>query len=232
MTGATQQPARIAGAAIYSSWVLFFYDIWVLLLSNSLAWKCSTSRVLLPLFQSSIGEKHLDIGVGTGYFPAKALQANTKCKRITLIDLNPTTLSVAKQRIAKLQSESPQVHTVIADATKPLPLSSSEKFDSISLFYLLHCMPGPPERKTRVFDSVREHLAEDGVLVGATILGISRPMNFFAAALMWLYNRNGIFDNWEDNEEDFTEGLRKNFDDVKVWGLGRTMLFIARQPKQ
>ncbi len=46
-----------------------------------------------------------------------------------------------------------------------------KKFGSISMFYLLHCLPGPPERKMAVFEHVREVLAPGGVVYGASILG-------------------------------------------------------------
>ena len=55
------------GAAAYTPLTLAFYDLAVLQFSNSFVWQCS-SHVLLDFYDQHISDKHLDIGVGTGYF--------------------------------------------------------------------------------------------------------------------------------------------------------------------
>ncbi|KAF7546245.1 hypothetical protein G7046_g9355 [Stylonectria norvegica] len=202
-------PAQNAGSKIYTSLILYLYDYWVLWFSNTFVWKCPTTSVLLPLYHASLGESHLDVGVGTGYYPATAL-TNSPCKSITLADLNPTALATTQRRIAAAHP-SVRVHTLVADAAVPLPLPATQKFDSISLFFLLHCMSGPPERKTEVFGVMRRHLAEGGVLVGSTILGRESERNWVAERLMGSYNRKGVFDNWEDSRAVFEERLRREF---------------------
>lgn len=250
-------PAQTAGSSTYTPFLLKLYDLVVLSISNSYAWHCSTTAVQLPLFQSSLGRRHLDVGVGTGYYPAHALKSSsgsstntnnssnkTPCREITLLDLNPHTLDLAAARIAAAQP-AVKIRSVVADVTDPatllqaLPPSSTtntsneeegEKFDSVSVFYLLHCLAGPPESKNRVFDLLREYVADDGVLVGTTILGEERPMNWLARRLMTIYNSKGIFDNWKDSRDVFEEGLRRNFGEVDVRIIGRTMVFTARRP--
>lgn len=227
------QPEQNAGSATYSSAVFIaVYDLLVLWFSNKFAWKCPTSTVLLPLFSSAMGKRHLDIGVGTGYFPAKALSQTTapSCDDLTLVDLNPNPLKAAKRRILNGGSDV-DVSTVVADATQRLPLPRDKKFDSISLFYLLHCISGTAAQKNGVFDAVRPHLARGGVLVGATILPKRSEMNWLAACLMYAYNKFGIFGNWSDDEKTFTEGLQRNFEDVQVWSVGMVMLFRARDAR-
>lgn len=226
------------GAAVYTPWLLYLYDFLVLFVTNSFAWKCSTSKVMLPLFQSTLSENHVDIGVGTGYFPAQAIQSGCSCKKMTLIDLNPSALAAAKGRVsaavaAAVPPKHLQVNTIVADATEPLPIpESQDNFTSMTMFYLIHCIPGPPQNKVRVFDVARRHLAEDGVLAGATVLGRSRPMNWLAWILMNTHNRSGIFHNWDDTAKVFEEGLRSNFDEVETWIVGRSFLFRARKPRQ
>lgn len=58
-------------AKIYSPIVLSFYDFWVLKISNTFAWKCSTNNILHPFFLENISEKHMDIGVGSGFYVSK-----------------------------------------------------------------------------------------------------------------------------------------------------------------
>lgn len=220
-----------AGSATYTPFLLRVYDFWVLGVSNHFAWQCSTTKVQLPLFKATIGKKHLDVGVGTGYYPAKTVESETPCQEITLVDLNPNTLNQAAARINEAQ-KSIKVNTVVANIYEPLPLPAGEKFDSISTFYLLHCLAGPPESKTKVFDVLKTYVADDGVFVGTTILGEETPMNFFASRLMKIYNEKGIFDNWQDSKAVFEEGLRRNFEEVDIQLIGRNMVWTARRPKK
>ena len=146
---------RGLGAYIYNSWVLNIYDIWVLGISNSYAWRCPTSTILLPFFKANFSSNHLDVGVGTGYFLAEAVldkpattdADNYDAQQITLVDLNSNCLSTAAARIKAAQPTLAPARTVAADAFESLPLEPSsgnirdegtgkEKFDSISLFYL------------------------------------------------------------------------------------------------
>ncbi|KAH6606130.1 sam-dependent methyltransferase [Trichoderma cornu-damae] len=226
-----QSPAQNAGSAAYTPFTLRIYDWWVLRISNSYAWKCSTEKVQLPLFRSTIGSKHLDVGVGTGYYPANAFKSETPCKEITLVDLNPHTLDLAAARIAAVR-KGIEVHSVVADVTESLPLPVGQKFDSVSIFYLLHCLAGPPEVKAKVFSRLKDYVAEDGVLVGTTILGEERPMNWLARRLMKIYNDKSIFSNWKDSSSVFEDGLRQSFDEVDIQIVGRTMVFTARKPKK
>lgn len=219
------------GTGIYSKqYVQYIYDWFVLWLSNSYAWRCPTTAILLPLFKSTMGARHLDIGVGSGNYPSKALAAGVDCKEITIVDLNTNSLAATEKRIID-SSNAVRITTVVADAAEHLPLPGSARFDSISMFYLLHCVPGPQERKVKAFDVVRDLLAPGGVLVGSTILGREQPMNWIAAKLMSIYNNSGTFDNWNDRRHVFEEALRKNFEEVSVRLVGRVMLFTARKPR-
>ncbi len=56
------------GAKIYTPLTLKLYDWWVLGVSNRLAWGCPTKEHLLPHFLEHLGNNHLDIGVGTGFY--------------------------------------------------------------------------------------------------------------------------------------------------------------------
>jgi SAM-dependent methyltransferase len=145
------------GAAVYTPFFLFIYDWYVLGLINWLAWRCSTSKVLLPFFTSHLRSNHLDIGVGTGYYLSHC--SLTPEHHITLMDLNQNSLEAANARIGNV------ARMVQGDAlAASLPFKEKEKFDSISLFYLLHCMPGPLERKKVLFENLRSHLTDDGIL--------------------------------------------------------------------
>jgi len=214
-----------AGAAIYNPFVLFLYDFWVLYLSNTWAWGCPTQSVLRPFFHKHLKRRHLDIGVGTGSY----LQNLPPTMQLTLMDLNPNALNEAKHR-AGLPSTSCVQHDVMHDLPGGIAAGG---FDSISVYYLFHCMPGPVTEKTKLIGRLAPCLNEqDGVLYGATILGKGVQHNWFGRYLMSLYNGKGVFGNLGDGPEDFEDALNASFDDVETEIVGRVLLFAASKPKR
>jgi ubiquinone/menaquinone biosynthesis C-methylase UbiE len=205
-----------AGQAVYSPIVLRMYDWYVLGLSNRLLWRCPTSA-LRQLYDRNVSARHLDIGVGTGYFLDKARwpAANPS---ITLVDLNVNSLNAASRRIRRYAPE-----TIVANALEPLPRRKSYK--SAALCYLLHCMPGAIPEKAVVFDYLRPLLEPGARVFGATILQGSLPRSRTAQKLMNLYNRKGIFSNAADTVEDLDAALRARFTDVTIEVKGSVALF-------
>lgn len=221
--GKPVRPDSAAGAAIYSSLVLALYDAWVLGVSNGHAWQCPTREVLLPFYGRHLGARHLDVGVGTGYYPAHSDLSRTT--GITLFDLNPNSLHAAARRIGH-----PSVHAVQGDVLAPAGALHGRQFDSISLFYLLHCLPGTPETKAAVFANLKQHLAPGGVLYGATILGDAAGHNGFGRALMKTYNAKGVFGNRADTLDGWRAALQRHFASVELEQRGKVALFAARGP--
>ena len=212
------------GAAVYSDRVLKIYDRWVLGFSNHYAWQCPTNTVLLPFFQEHLSANHLDVGVGSGYYLAHSSDKSEQ--KVTLLDLNDNSLKAAGSRIAHLQPS-----LVRDDVLQPSGALGDRKFDSISLFYLLHCLPGNmAEKGRRVFSTLGAHLAPGGVLYGATILGDEANHNWIGRRLMKLYNRKGIFGNQHDTQEGLQSALNEHFAKVAVWKVGKVALFTAEKP--
>ncbi|KAN0084995.1 hypothetical protein V8E54_001462 [Elaphomyces granulatus] len=219
------------GTAYYAWFTLYLYDFWVLCISSSFAWGCSTWNILVPFFKSHVGRRHLDVGVGTGYFPARA---GDTMEALTLVDLNPSCLSMASRRIPQPKNGT---KTFVADALQPRMLPSSlppslKSYDSISLMYLIHTLPGPPGYKLQVFRNAKPYLKEKGVVFGATVLGKDVYHNLFAMLLMWVYNRLGIFDNFGDSKEEVMKALKSEFEEVTVEVIGCVLLFVASQPRE
>ncbi len=215
---------RRAGAAVYSSFVLALYDAWVLGFSNRFAWQCPTREVLLPFFRKHAGRRHLDVGVGTGWYLA---HAHTPASYdVALLDLNPNCLHAAAHRM-----ERPNDGLFQADVLASTAPLQGRRFDAISLFYLLHCLPGPMAAKAAAFANLKQHLAADGVLYGATILGDEAGHNALGRLLMKTYNRKGIFSNGGDTVEALRDALSLHFQDVEITERGKVALFAARQPR-
>ncbi|NEG58172.1 class I SAM-dependent methyltransferase [Pantoea agglomerans] len=208
------------GAQVYTPISLWMYDWWVLNISNTYAWQCKTRPVLIDHFQKFMGENHMDIGVGTGFYLS---QVSKKPKNVTLLDLNPNSLKAASERIAPLYA----VRCIQHDVFMPLPEDLNNSVDSVSMFYLLHCLPGNMNAKEIVISNAASTLKAAGTLYGATILGSGVTHNKFGSKLMNIYNRKGIFDNWQDSADDLRAILDAHFQKVDVTVCGTVALFSA-----
>ncbi len=211
--------AAEAGQAIYNKAVLSVYDWWVLGFSNSYLWHCPTS-VLREQFESCATDNHLDVGVGTGYFLDNCL--NGKRRRLALLDMNENSLEKAAERVVRFEPEKYRFNIMA-----PLNLNC-DGFNSMSLSYLFHCLPGPIEEKISVFDRLLPYLKTGGVVFGSTILGKDVELGFFARKLMSIYNEKGIFDNYEDSLEALTSCLGSYFSKIDINVVGCVALFTAR----
>lgn len=215
-----QTNARVeAGQAVYTPFTLWVYDWVVLGFSNQFLWRCPTKH-LRALYQRNVSARHLDIGVGTGYFLDKA-RWPVEDPQITLLDLNPNSLAAAAARIARYAP-----HTVTANVLEPLP--SLQKFDSVGLNYLLHCLPGTITQKAVLFDHIRPALAPGAKVFGATILQGDSPRSMPAQMLMNFYNGKGIFSNAHDTFEDLEAALKARFENVSLDRRGAVALFEAQ----
>ncbi|ERT13189.1 class I SAM-dependent methyltransferase [Photorhabdus temperata] len=213
------------GANIYTPLILKIYDAWVLKISNSYVWRCNTENILLRHFQMSMGKKHLDIGVGTGYYIAKTKEASSN---ITLLDLNPNSLAAASKRIGVNRIN----HVLQHDIYMPLPDSEKGQYDTVSMYYLLHCLRGNMHEKALVIEHASQALTDSGKLHGATILGKDVEHNWLGRYLMNIYNKKGIFCNYADSCGDLKEVLDRYFKDVTIKQYGTVAVFTATNKKQ
>lgn len=206
-----------AGAAVYNRFVLNVYDRFVLEFCNRYVWRCPSSG-LLEHYNQHVTAKHLDVGVGTGYFLDKC--RFPALPSITLADLNPTSLEVAARRTARYNPE-----VKVIDVLKPLALG--ETFDSIGVNYLLHCLPGKMADKRSVFERLKGQLNPGGVLFGSTILGRGVEHNLLGRGLMRIYNRAGIFTNEQDSLDALEKNLSSVFTTYQLEQCGRVAIFSA-----
>jgi hypothetical protein len=209
-----------SGQAVYTTRVLKLYDFAVLGLSNRFIWKCPTPQQLQH-YQRHLSANHLDVGVGSGYFPDHC-QFPSPPPRVALLDLNPTALQFAARRIARYRPESYR-RNVLEPITIDVP-----RFDSVAINYLLHCLPGPLASKAIVFDHLRPLMNADAVVFGTTLLHHGVVRGWAARRLMALYNRKGIFSNQQDDLDTLGHELDRRFDNVKVDVVGCGALFSGR----
>ncbi len=208
------------GQAGYNPGLLAIYDPWVLGFMARAVWRCPTPPAV-DRYRRHMGQRHLDIGPGTGYFLDKAgLPPETE---VTLLDPNPNVLAHVSRRIAYMNPT-----TVEADVLKPLPVDGP--FDSVALNYVLHCLPGPQSHKAVAVRNVAAVLAPDGVLFGGTVLGSSAGHTTPARTVLWIFNRQGAFDNLGDTREGLHEILEESFQAIEIDVVGSIAFFTATGP--
>jgi SAM-dependent methyltransferase len=214
----------VAGQAAYTRLTLSIYDVGVLGLSNRWVWRCPTAT-LRHLYDSCVSSRHLDVGVGTGYFLDHAAWPGPS-PSITLVDLNANALNAAASRIRRLQPRTARRN--VLGEVGGLP---GAPFDSVGLNYLFHCLPGTLEDKARrVFTGLAGVLAPGCVVFGSTILAAGPATPRPARALMSLYNRKGVFHNTEDHLGDLDRVLAEAFTEHRLEQVGSAVLFTARRP--
>ena len=177
----------------------------------------------MPFFKERISSNHLDVGVGTGYYLAQV--SPPRDNQIAILDLNENCLAAASARLNHLNPK-----TIQHDILKPLE-ETDLKFDSISLFYLLHCLPGPQSRKIAVIEHLKHNLNPNGTLFGSTVIGKGVKFGYIGSAMLWWTNWQGVLDTKDDSLEGLKAGLKRNFHDVELRMEGVVCLFTCRRPK-
>ncbi|WP_172795226.1 class I SAM-dependent methyltransferase [Polycladidibacter hongkongensis] len=142
--------------------------------------------------------------------------------RLALMDASKDCLTFSATR---LQRYRPSIHE--HDILNPIQWER-EGFDSISLGYLLHCLPGAMPEKSIVFKHLKPLMKPKGVLFGSTLLGREEQETWAARQLMDYYNRRGVFSNRDDNVDALKFELECNFGVFEVKRVGSAAFFWAK----
>ncbi len=209
------------GQSEYTPLLLNLYDPLVLGPIARFVWRCPRMR-LVERYRQHIRDPLLDVGPGTGYFIAQSgLPAGSA---VTILGPNPNVLRHASRRLRHLD-----LTAVEADVLKPLPVRGP--FESAALHLVIHCLPGPLERKAAAVANVAAVLAPTGVLFGASVLGTSGRHTWLARRVLDAFNRQGAFDNLADSEEGLRDILGASFERVELDTVGSIALFAATSPR-
>jgi hypothetical protein len=117
------------------------------------------------------------------------------------------------------------VTAVEADVLKPLPVAGP--FASAGMNAVLHCLPGPMERKAVAVANIARVLTPGATFFGATVLGRSARHTRLGRAFLTAFNRRGAFDNLDDTEDGIAEILRASFSQVTIETVGGLAMFAA-----
>lgn len=210
------------GIAVYSPLILSIYDLWVLKITNKFAWKCHVNKIL-KFTEENVSSTHLDIGVGTGYYFHQG--HFPKLKTLALMDLNSNSLQFCQKRLKKY---TPQLFK--CDVYKPQP-HIGEKFSSVSMNFLFHCLPGTLKEKAVLFDNLKDFANIECVWFGTSILSTPVNHNLFGKLLLKIYNHKGIFSNINDSYEDLKSELESRFENVEIQIVGCVALFKVSKRK-
>jgi 2-polyprenyl-3-methyl-5-hydroxy-6-metoxy-1,4-benzoquinol methylase len=215
MTSISETDIR-KGQAVYTPLMLKIYDLWVLNISNSWIWRCS-KRIQLEQFNRHATANHLDIGVGTGYYLKNhPWPAHTK---LSLMDLNPNCLEATKKLLHPITA-----NAYLHDIFKP-NTGLNNQFDSISMNYLLHCLPGSMQTKATALANAKEMLSPGGILFGATILADAQLHTKISQRLCAFYNSKAIFSNTKDTKDALQVAVTEHLVDVEIQIVGCVALF-------
>ncbi|MGC5033500.1 class I SAM-dependent methyltransferase [Micromonospora sp. DT229] len=219
----TDRPTReesLAGTAVYTPQWLAEYDQAVLGDICRRVWCCDRS-VMLDWYDRHIGDRHVDVGPGTGFFLDNC-RHRTPRPRIALVDLNPTVLAEAAGRLRRFEPV-----TLERDVLAPFDVGA-ERFDSAGLNFLLHCLPGGMAYKAQVLDHVRTHIEPGGWIFGSTVLAEGVTHTPAASRLLATLNDSGTFSNRTDSLTDLRAELAARFADFQIVVHGSVALFRAR----
>jgi SAM-dependent methyltransferase len=222
LTQGKQFPEEILrGQATYTEdFLKFKYDLIVHHVVNRFFWRSPTRR-LHELYEKHVSDNHLDVGVGSGFFLDKCRFPSAQ-PRIALMDLNPSALASTRRRIGRYAS----VSMFRCNVLEPIPLE--ERFDSIGLVYLLHCIPGRLEDKGIAIGHLKRLLRPGGVLFGATILEDPHTRrHLHARFLSHQLRRAGIFANEHDTRAGLESSMKAHFDEYDIRVEGTVATFSA-----
>jgi SAM-dependent methyltransferase len=211
-----------AGQRDYGPLLLRLYDPIVIGQVSRIVWRVPPAA-LHERFRARVRPNHLDVGPGTGWFLDHSDLPDGS--PITILDPNTHVLDHVSKRLARFD-----VTAVEADVLKPLPVTGP--FASAALHLVIHCLPGPLERKQLAVTNVARVLAPDGILFGATVLGMRGPQTRLSRAVLRVFNAQRGFDNLDDTEDSVRTMLEAEFDDVQIELIGSLAVFAATGPRR
>jgi hypothetical protein len=209
-----------AGASAYTRAGLAVYDPLVLGFNTPLVWKCPNRRIV-DLYSANVSSNHLDIGVGSGYFLDRC-RFPVASPRLALMDMNPLCTEHCARRLARYRPQS-----LVANVLEPLPPGIAP-FDSVSMTYLLHCLPGTIRSKAIVFEHLRPVLNRGAVVFGASVLQGGVRHGWFARKMLASLNEKRIFCNRADDLDGLRSALARHFRESEVEVIGGVGVFRAR----
>lgn len=209
------------GAKIYSRFLLGCYDFIVYRVLSLYVWRCHPQH-FFNFYKDNMSNNHADVGVGTGYLLNQCPYQPGRV-RIGLFDLQPNCLAYTANRLARFRPE-----TFQRDALERAPFLG-QKFNSIALGGILHCIPGTFAEKGGVFDSVQSLMLSGGHIFGYTILNREIHKTWLSRFVYCLLYRLKVINASDDSVSQLKTELSKRFNRVNVEVVGCIAFFSASE---
>lgn len=190
---------------------------------NKYTWRCPNQKIIAH-YRNNIGNNHLEVSPSTGKL-LDSLNIPTANLRLSLLDSNRACLRKSKIRLARY---TPNIFQ--CSILEPLNMIG-ERFDSICVNHILHCIPRGFHTKGIVFYHLKRLLKSDGVLFGSTVVSKGVNQNLLSYPLNRLLNLIGFYNNTDDSVIELDRALKTYFRDVSIQVQGSTVLFSARRAK-
>lgn len=210
------------GIKVYSALGLGVYDALIMGAVTRYVWNCP-SDVFVGHYRQNVRRNHADIGVGTGYCLDRCGLAPGRT-RLALIDLQPNCLDFAARRLARYR---PEKH--VWDACNPdrYPLDGIERFDSVALGGILHCLPGDMAQKARVFDALRAICNPGATVFGYTLVNDAIARRRSRRLVCRLFHRLGVVNFGGDSRAALERELSARFADYELELVGCFAFFTT-----
>ena len=186
-------------------------------------WDCPASH-LADLYSRYTRSRHLDIGVGTGYYLQRLLDSGWSPARLVLADANLDCLAYASRQLSDVPHETVQLDVLNID---PQLAARLDNVASIAANFLLHCLPQGIASANGLADFAAQVLGDEGVFFGSTITGEVAGQQPTSRTVMRLFNRLHIFGNRGDNVYQLQMLLSSRFAQCRIRSSGCVTMFAA-----
>ncbi|XOV79911.1 MAG: hypothetical protein ACFHVJ_02880 [Aestuariibacter sp.] len=184
-------------------------------------WKCP-KKLLEKQFINNISLNHLEVGVTSGFDFTQRLKANNN---LDIAYLDPD-IKALKRAVKNSNHLKPRLYR--GNLMYPWGLSD-QKFSSINLNFVLHCLPGDFENKVNALCiNTRSCLADDGTIFGSAILRDKLRSNPVSEYVIKRSNQTGIMNNEKDSYRKLERMLNYYFNDVNIKMVGYVVMFEAK----
>jgi hypothetical protein len=209
----------------YTPLGLRLYDGLIMYFVLKHVWGCNPDD-LVDHYRQHVTSNHADIGVGTGYCLDRC-GFGSPAPRLALIDLQSNCLEYTARRLSRYR---PQQY--VRDVLRPVHDIPGERFDSIALGGVIHCLAGDLRAKASVFDRIAA-LGKPGTKIfGYTLISDDVPRRARRRVVHWLLNTLRVVDNSRDRLSDLTAALTSRFIDCRIEPIGCMALFSAVVPER